>query len=318
MSEISQVVYVGGERVESSEITKHLENESEPSQVVYIGGMKKDSDIPELNLVLEIENQDLEDIVENGNLNADTEPSFSTEHNNEEIADIIAEVKDVTESIADVSFPGNIAGQGLLSQNKSDVLQEFTEFKMDRDKDLVNEPIDITQRSENEYAHQTQVDALKEEMEDPLDSKPEQDEISLNHFIHVEDSDPEKVPQPMSQDMVESHKTGLLNMEETKPRSENVEILKTVSKDNIKAVEKETDSGNSTQQAPPTSTAVDNTPYDTTSNTSDSTASIITSDVTKSGVVNTAFVDEEVLKEIEKKRQRTLYGGLLNNDGVCM
>ena len=313
MSEISQVVYMGGERVEASE----MENESEPSQVVYIGGMKKDSGnkpIPEHNLgVLEIKNQDLEDIVDNGNLNAGTEPTFSTENNNEEIVDIRAEVKDVTESIADLPFPGNTAGQGLPSQNKSEAWHESSESKMENDKGFVDEPKDITQRRENEYAHQTEVDAGKEEMEERSDFKTDPDDISLHHFIHVEDSNPEKEVEPMGKDLVEYPNTGLLNMEETKPRSENLVILKTMSKDNVQLVEKETDS-----ETPPASTAVDDTPYDTASNTSDSTASVISSATTKSGVVNTAFVDEEVQKEIENKHQRTLSGGLVNADGVRM
>ena len=41
------------------------------------------------------------------------------------------------------------------------------------------------------------MDARQEEMEEPSNSKPEPDDISLHHFIHVEDSNLEKVFQPI-------------------------------------------------------------------------------------------------------------------------
>ena len=85
-----------------------------------------------------------------------------------------------------------------------------------------------------------------------------------------------------------------------------------ISKDRI-PLESKHASHTITLELPSLSTEVDNAPSETISYKSDSTASI------KSyGVVNPAFVDEDVLKEIEKKHQRTLTGSIENNDGVCI
>ena len=40
---MSEIVYVARDRVESSEKTEGLKDESEPSRVVYIGGLRRES-----------------------------------------------------------------------------------------------------------------------------------------------------------------------------------------------------------------------------------------------------------------------------------
>ena len=54
-----------------------------------------------------------------------------------------------------------------------------------------------------------------------------------------------------------------------KKLNQDMKILATVSNDNIKAAEKETDSVDITQQIPPQSAAVENTPSDIAGNTND-------------------------------------------------
>ena len=95
--------------------------------------------------MLEIEKQELEDIVENELMTDDAEPSISTERENPELGYIKLEMKDITKPIENFPIIENAAGQGLPAQNKIYVLDDSPEFKMGRDKDLVDEPIDITQ-----------------------------------------------------------------------------------------------------------------------------------------------------------------------------
>ena len=72
-----------------------------------------------------------------------------------------------------------------------------------------------------------------------------------------------------------------------------------------------------------TATEMKNSDAETSSNKSDSTASLVSSAIDglngqKLGVVNEAFVDEEVLKEIEKKHQRTEPGFVVKHEKVTL
>ena len=108
-----------------------------------------------------------------------------------------------------------------------------------------------------------------------------------------------------------------------------MEILKLPTADNVprERFAPSMDSRNgikdTSQEMQPASIAVDNSESDTLSDKSDSTASLNSSvedvqNVSKIGVANPAFVnvDNDVLKEIEKKNKRTLFNSLEINEEV--
>ena len=275
-------VYQGGEIVEVLDVADtetKTENAEQPSRVVYMGGNKDESDHK-----LEIEvTEDENEISGEGNC----EQVVIIDNTNERVEPTIKIVHSNEER-------GMEYASEELSLNNFSVIDEPPVANMAQSEEEFK-PVEKEIEGSNKHG---EVNILEHKIEEDYQNE----ELSRD-----EDLSPE--PGLHKNDVTN---TAVESTEDNPGRVSNEATMVKVSMLTKSASQTSSDQ---------TTTGTKNSDEETSSNKSDSTASVLSSAADgmngqNLGVVNDAFVDEEVLKEIERKRQRTEPGFVVKHEKV--